>query len=163
MRLENFFTYYKKELIARQTAVEQAILQGVSNWDEYRYLTGKLDALKQEVQELTDLLKKGYRLVLFPLKLESKTAGGVHLLDSVVEQASIATNVCKVIAVGPDAYLDKDKFPKGAWCKKDDWIIIAKYAGARLSIDGGELRIINDDEVLAVVDDPRDILPANLI
>ena len=58
MRLENFFTYYKKELIARQTAVEQAILQGVSDWDEYRYLTGKLHALQQEVQELTALLKK---------------------------------------------------------------------------------------------------------
>ena len=58
MRLENFFTYYKKELIARQTAVEQAILQGVPNWDEYQDLTGKLHALKQEVQELTDLLKK---------------------------------------------------------------------------------------------------------
>ena len=58
MRLENFFTYYKKELISRQTVVEQAILQGVANWDEYRYLTGKLHALKQEVQELTDLLRK---------------------------------------------------------------------------------------------------------
>ncbi len=58
MRLENFFTYYKKELIASQTAVEQAILQGVPKWDEYKYLTGKLHALKQEVQELTDLLKK---------------------------------------------------------------------------------------------------------
>ena len=58
MRLENFFTHYKKQLIARQTAVEQAILQGVSDWDEYRYLTGKLHALQQEVQELTDLLKK---------------------------------------------------------------------------------------------------------
>ena len=58
MRLENFFTYYKKELISRQTVVEQAILQGVSNWDEYRYLTGKLHALKKEVQELTDLLRK---------------------------------------------------------------------------------------------------------
>ena len=59
--------------------------------------------------------------------------------------------------------MDKDKFPNGAWCKKNDWIIIAKYAGSRVSIDGGELRIINDDEVLAVVEDPRDILPANLI
>tara|TARA_R110002110_G_scaffold300579_1_gene514613 strand:+ start:42 stop:230 length:189 start_codon:yes stop_codon:yes gene_type:complete len=58
MRLENFFTYYKNELITRQTAIEQAILQGARNWDEYKYLTGKLDALKQEVQELTDLLKK---------------------------------------------------------------------------------------------------------
>ena len=121
----------------------------------------KKEKIKKDIEKVPK--PTGYRLVLFPLKLESKTAGGVHLLDSVVEQASIATNICKVIAVGPDAYLDKDKFPKGAWCKKDDWIIIAKYAGARLSIDGGELRIINDDEVLAVVDDPRDILPANLI
>jgi len=121
----------------------------------------KKEKIKKDIEKVPQ--PTGYRLVLFPLKLESKTAGGVHLLDSVVEQASIATNICKVIAVGPDAYLDKDKFPKGAWCKKDDWIIIAKYAGARLSIDGGELRIINDDEVLAVVDDPRDILPANLI
>ena len=58
MRIENFFTYYKNQLLNRQTAVEQAILQGVANWDEYRYLTGKLHALEQEVQELTDLLKK---------------------------------------------------------------------------------------------------------
>ena len=121
----------------------------------------KKEAIKKDIEKIPK--PTGYRLVLFPLKLESKTAGGVHLLDSVVEQASIATNVCKVIAVGPDAYMDKDKFPNGAWCKKEDWIIIAKYAGARLSIDGGELRIINDDEVLAVVEDPRDILPANLI
>ena len=58
MRLENLFTYFKKQLKARQEQVEQAILQGVPNWDEYKYLTGKLHALKQEVQELTDLLKK---------------------------------------------------------------------------------------------------------
>jgi 5-bromo-4-chloroindolyl phosphate hydrolysis protein len=59
MRLENFFTYYKKQLIARQKQVEEAILGGLcKSWDDYRYLTGKLDALKQEVQELTDLLKK---------------------------------------------------------------------------------------------------------
>ena len=59
MRLENFFTYYKKELIARQKQVEEAILGGLcKSWEDYRYLTGKLDALKQEEQELTDLLKK---------------------------------------------------------------------------------------------------------
>ena len=58
MRLENLFTHFKKQLISRQTAVEQAILQGVPNWDEYKYLTGKLHALQQEVQELTDLLRK---------------------------------------------------------------------------------------------------------
>ena len=58
MRLENFFTYYKNQLITRQDQVKQAILQGVKDWEEYRYLTGKLHALQQEVQELTDLLKK---------------------------------------------------------------------------------------------------------
>ena len=58
MRIENFFTYYKKQLIARQDQVKQAILQGVKDWEEYRYLTGKLHALEQEVQELSDLLRK---------------------------------------------------------------------------------------------------------
>ena len=59
MRLENFFTYYKKELISRQKQVEESILGGLcKSWDDYRYLTGKLDALKQEEQELTDLLRK---------------------------------------------------------------------------------------------------------
>ena len=57
MRLENFFTYYKKQIISRKTAEEQAIFQGVSSWDEYRYLTGKLHALQQEVLVLSDLLK----------------------------------------------------------------------------------------------------------
>ena len=59
MRLENFFTAYKKQLIDRQKSVEQSILGGLcKSWDDYRYLTGKLAALQQEVQELTDLLKK---------------------------------------------------------------------------------------------------------
>ena len=59
MRLENFFTFYKKELITRQKQVEQSILTGLAkDWSEYKYLTGKLAALKQEEQGLTDLLRK---------------------------------------------------------------------------------------------------------
>ena len=59
MRIENFFSYYKKELISRQKQVEESILGGLAkDWSDYRYLTGKLAALKQEEQELTDLLKK---------------------------------------------------------------------------------------------------------
>ena len=59
MRFENFFTAYKKDLIARQEQIKQSILSGMAkDWSDYRYLTGKLAALKQEVQELTDLLKK---------------------------------------------------------------------------------------------------------
>ena len=59
MRLENFFTYYKKELIARQKQVEESILGGLAkDWADYKYLTGRLAAFRQEEQELTDLLKK---------------------------------------------------------------------------------------------------------
>ena len=59
MRLENFFTFYKNELISRQKQVEESILTGLAkDWSEYKYLTGKLAALKQEEQELTDLLRK---------------------------------------------------------------------------------------------------------
>ena len=59
MRIENFFTYYKNQLISRQKQVEESILRGdAKDWSEYKFLTGKLAALKQEEQELTDLLKK---------------------------------------------------------------------------------------------------------
>ena len=59
MRLENFFIAYKKQLIDRQKAVEESITSGLcKDWSDYKYLTGKLAALKQEAQELTDLLKK---------------------------------------------------------------------------------------------------------
>ena len=105
----------------------------------------------------------GWRIVLFPLKLKGKTKGGVILTDETVEESQITTNICKVLKIGPSAYKDKERFPDGPWCKKDDWILITRYAGSRIKIDGGELRIINDDEVLAVVDDPRDILPANIL
>ena len=53
-------------------------------------------------------------------------------------------------------------FPDGPWCKEGDWVVITKYAGSRLYIDGGELRIVNDDEVIAQVDDPLSILPSNI-
>ena len=105
----------------------------------------------------------GYRITLFPLRLDSKTKSGIHLTDETVQESQLTTNICKVLKVGPDAYKDKEKFPTGPWCKEDDWVLITRYAGSRIRIDGGELRIINDDEILAVIDDPRDILPANIL
>ena len=62
------------------------------------------------------------------------------------------------LATGPDAYADTNKFPEGPWCQKGDWVIFARYAGSRLKIDGGELRLLNDDEILAILQDPTDIL-----
>ena len=60
--------------------------------------------------------------------------------------------------MGPLAYEDKSKFPTGAWCKERDWVIFGRYAGARFRIDGGEVRILNDDEIIGIVQDPDDIL-----
>ena len=124
------------------------------------------DGKKKEKQknELEKVPKPcGWKIVLFPLKLERKTSGGLHLTDETIEQAQVSTNVCKVLKIGDLAYKDKTRYPTGPWCNEGDWVIITKYAGSRLMIDGGELRIINEDEVQAVVDDPRDILPPNLI
>ena len=119
-----------------------------------------LKSKQNELEKVPD--PTGFRIVLFPLLLKKKTKAGLHLTDETVEQSQITTNICKVLKVGPDAYKDKERFPNGAWCKKNDWVLITRYAGARIRIDGGELRIINDDEVLAILDDPRDILPASL-
>jgi len=116
---------------------------------------------KKELEKIPE--PTGFRIVLFPLKLEGKTKGGVLLTDETIEESQITTNICKVLKIGPSAYKDKERFPDGPWCKKDDWVLITRYSGSRIKIDGGELRIINDDEVLAVVDDPRDILPANIL
>jgi|TARA_R100000988_G_scaffold45172_1_gene22326 co-chaperonin GroES (HSP10) len=116
---------------------------------------------KKELEKVPN--PSGYRIVLFPLKLDSKTKSGIILTDDTVTESQLTTNICKVLKVGSDAYKDKDKFPTGPWCKEDDWVLITRYAGSRIRIDGGELRIINDDEILAVIDDPRDILPANIL
>ena len=116
---------------------------------------------KNELEKIPQ--PSGWRIVLFPLKLQGKTKGGVLLTDDTVTESQVTTNICKVLKMGPECYKDKEKFPSGPWCKEGDWVLITRYAGSRIRIDGGELRIINDDEILAVVDDPRDILPANIM
>ena len=116
---------------------------------------------KNEVEKIPQ--PSGWRMVLFPLKLQGKTKGGVLLTDDTVTESQVTTTICKVLKMGPECYKDKEKFPSGSWCKEGDWVLITRYAGSRIRIDGGELRIINDDEILAVVDDPRDILPANIM
>lgn len=100
----------------------------------------------------------GWRLLVLPYKGKGKTEGGIYLPDQVIEQNEVSTQVGYVLKVGPLAYEDKEKFPTGLWCKKGDWVIFARYAGSRFKIEGGEVRILNDDEVLAKILDPEDIL-----
>ena len=100
----------------------------------------------------------GWRLLILPYRGKGTTDGGIHLPDKTLEEGQIQTVVAYVIKQGPLAYKDKEKFPDGALCKEKDWIILARYAGSRLRIEGGEVRIINDDEVLATILDPDDII-----
>jgi chaperonin GroES len=99
----------------------------------------------------------GYRILVAPKEVEAKTATGIHLPDERVEKENDASIVFCIIELGPDAYADENKFPEGPWCKKGDWVILSSYAGTRFKVQGMEFRIINDDTVLAVVDDPRRI------
>ena len=99
----------------------------------------------------------GWRLVVLPFKMKEKTKGGIFLGQDTLERQQVGSNCGLVLAMGPHCY-DKGKFPEGPWCKKGEWIIFAKYAGSRIQIDGGEVRLLNDDEVLANIDDPEDIL-----
>ena len=99
----------------------------------------------------------GWRLIVLPYRGRGKTEGGILLPDQVVEENQVATQVGYVLKVGPLAYKDSDKFD-GPWCKEKDWVMFARYAGSRFKIDGGEVRILNDDEVLATISDPEDVL-----
>ena len=119
--------------------------------------------LKQKEENKTPALEKvpqatGWRIVILPYRGSEKTKGGIVLTDKAVEEQQLTTNVGLILNMGPDAYGDKDKFPNGPWCAKGDWIVFAKYAGSRVKIEGGEIRILNDDEVLAKLKDPEDVL-----
>ena len=100
----------------------------------------------------------GWRLLILPYKGTGQTESGIYLPDKVIEEQSVSTQVGYVLKVGELAYLDTAKFPKGPWCAKGDWVMFARYAGSRFKIDGGEVRILNDDEILARIANPEDIL-----
>ena len=75
-----------------------------------------------------------------------------------LEKQQVASQCGNVLAMGPDCYRDKNRYKQGAWCKVGDWIMFARYAGSRIKIEGGEVRLLNDDEILATIKNPEDIL-----
>ena len=99
----------------------------------------------------------GWRLVVLPYRGKGKTEGGIYLPDQIVEENQVATQVGYVLKVGSLAYKDPEKFD-GPWCKEKDWIVFPRYAGSRFKIEGGEVRVLNDDEVIATMQNPDDIL-----
>lgn len=100
----------------------------------------------------------GWRLAVLPYRGSEKTKGGIILAEETQKRTQLATVCGYVLKVGSLAYADEGKFPTGPWCEEGDWVIFGRYAGARISIDGGEIRLLNDDEVLGKVNDPEDIL-----
>ena len=100
----------------------------------------------------------GWRMLILPYRGKGRTSGGILLTDQQLDEDQVQTVVGYVLKQGPLCYTDTDKFPDGPWCKEKDWIIFPRYAGSRFRIEGGEVRILNDDEVLATIKDPDDIL-----
>jgi chaperonin GroES len=127
--------------------------------------TALLDKIQAEKKPEKDLSKTedsklpeptGWRLLVLPFKMKEKTKGGLLLGQETLERQQVGANCGMVLKTGPHCY-DKERYPEGPWCKKGDWVIFARYAGSRIQIDGGEVRLLNDDEILATIENPEDI------
>ena len=99
----------------------------------------------------------GYHILCAVPDIEDSFDSGIAKADVTVQHEEILTTVLFVVEMGPDAYRDEKRFPSGPWCKKGDFILVRPNTGTRLDIHGREFRIINDDSVEGVVDDPRGI------
>jgi co-chaperonin GroES (HSP10) len=102
----------------------------------------------------------GYHILCMVPHIEETYSGGIIKADSAMKTEALTTVTLFVVKLGPDAYKDSAKFPSGPWCKEGDFVLVRSYAGTRLNIHGTEWRIINDDTVEAVVQDPRGITRA---
>jgi chaperonin GroES len=102
----------------------------------------------------------GWRLLVMPYQGKTTTDGGIYIPDQIREKEQLATVVAYVLRVGPLAYKDPAKFGDDCapWVEEGQWVCIGRYAGSRFKIDGGEIRIINDDEVIATIKDPGDVM-----
>ena len=114
-------------------------------------------AKKEDVDKTASQMPKpkGYKLLISPVQVDEKTEGGVYMPDSLRDAEGIASIIGFVVKMGDDAYKDEKKFPNGAWCKEGDFVIFRSYSGTRFKIHNEEFRLINDDTVEAVIDDPR--------
>ena len=114
---------------------------------------------KQITKESTKLPQPtGWRILVLPFKMGEKTKGGILMGQDTLEKQQVASQCGNVLAMGPDCYRDKDRYKEGPWCKVGDWVMFARYAGSRIKIEGGEVRLLNDDEILATIKNPEDIL-----
>lgn len=110
----------------------------------------------EEVKMATQLPEpKGFKMLIGLPKIEEKYENGLLKAESVVRNDEVATVVGIVLKMGPDCYKDTARFPSGPYCAEGDFILLRAYAGTRFKLHGMEFRLINDDSIEAVVQDPR--------
>lgn len=111
----------------------------------------------QEIAEkpLTLPEPKGYRILIVIPEIAEKTDGGIYRPEELRTREQTASVIGFVMKMGPDCYKDPKRFPNGPWCKEGDFVVFRSYSGTRIKVHGKELRLINDDTVEAVVEDPR--------
>lgn len=137
---------------------QEAADRGPSLDDAYS-ADGKFDPSKIESVVMDRIPHPtGWRIAILPYRGTEKSKGGIVLAEETQKRTQLATTCGYVLKMGDLAFSDESKFPHGPWCKEGDWIIFGRYAGSRISIDGGEIRILNDDEIIGILNDPSDIL-----
>lgn len=99
----------------------------------------------------------GWKILIALPEVEDKTEGGIIKASETLQAEELSTIIGFVMKLGPLAYRDVVRFPTGPWCKEGDFVLMRAYSGTRIKIHGKEFRLINDDTVEAVVDDPRGI------
>ena len=148
------------DLKKEQTEQEENPIQDVKETSAYVKESARvLDPTLLE-KSLVDRMPQptGWRILILPYAGKAVTEGGIHLVQQTVDRESLATVVGYVVKMGPDCYKDASKFDH-PWCQEKQWVLIGRYAGARFKLgDESECRIINDDEVIATILDPDDIL-----
>jgi hypothetical protein len=118
-----------------------------------------IGTISQTTEEKAKQLPRptGYKMLCAIPEVEKEFEGGLVKADETIMVEETLTTVLFVVAQGPDCYSDKARFPSGPWCKPGDFVLVRPNAGNRLLIHGKEFRVINDDTVEGVVDDPRGI------
>jgi co-chaperonin GroES (HSP10) len=100
---------------------------------------------------------QGYRILCAIPEIDDTFENGIIKTTETIKTEEILATVLFVVALGPDCYKDTDKFPTGSYCQKGDFVLVRPHTGTKINIHGKAFRLINDDSVEAVVDDPRGI------
>jgi co-chaperonin GroES (HSP10) len=126
-----------------------------SNPDDVNAATTLPQTDEEKARQLPE--PKGYRILCALPEADEKFDSGIVKSSETMRNEEVLSTVFFVVKLGPDCYKDEKRFPTGPWCQQGDFVLARPNSGTRLKIHGREFRIINDDSVEAVVQDPRGI------